>query len=296
MHLYEGVWVALVTPFKNHQFDEAAFRHLVEDLAGRGVAGFIPLGSTGESPVITPEERRRIIRLCVEVAGRIPVAPGCGTNNTQQTIERVRDAAELGARGAMVTVPYYSKPTPEGLVAHFNAVADSTRLPLMIYNIPSRTGINMLPETIERLADHPNIDGVKEASGSIEQIADLCARLGDRVNVLSGDDGLTLPVMSVGGEGVVSVLANLFPEPLVELVDIYWKNDAMRALTLHRRIAPLVKALFLETNPAPIKAALWMEGRIQNELRLPLVPVKEETRKKIAHAIRAYRERVAAHA
>ncbi|RPH93509.1 4-hydroxy-tetrahydrodipicolinate synthase [candidate division KSB1 bacterium] len=294
MHLYQGVWVALVTPFKNGKVDEPALQQLVQDLAGRGVRGFVPLGTTGESPTITAEERRRIIELCVEAAGDVSVAPGCGANNTQHTVEMVKEAAELGASGAMVVVPYYNRPTPEGLIAHFKAVADSTDLPLMIYNIPSRTGSNMLPETIEKLADHPNIDGVKEATGNIEQVADLCARVEGRLNVLSGDDALTLPILAVGGEGVVSTLGNLEPEPLVELVDIYWKDNPVRALELHRRLAPLAKAMFIETNPAPIKCALWMEGKIQNELRLPMVPVKTETREKIAKAVREYRQNVSA--
>jgi len=288
MHLYHGVWVALVTPFKNNQVDEPAFQSLVQDLAGRGVRGFVPLGTTGESPTVSAEERRRIIKLCVEAAGDTSVAPGCGSNSTEHTIQMVREAAGLGASGAMIVVPYYNRPTQEGLLAHFKTVADSTDLPLMIYNIPSRTGVNMLPETIEKLADHPNIDGVKEASGNLDQVSDLCARVEGRVNVLSGDDGLTLPVLSVGGEGVVSTLANLEPEPLVEMVDVFWKDNPMRALILHRRIAPLVKAMFLETNPAPIKCALWMAGKIQNELRLPLVPVKAETRERIAKAVREY--------
>ena len=295
MNLYHGVWVALVTPFKDGKLDEPAMQKLVSSLVDCGVQGFVPLGTTGESPTVSSAERRRIISLCVEAAGDVTVAPGCGSNSTEHTIEMVKEASHLGVGGAMVVTPYYNKPTQEGLCAHFKAVADSTDLPLMIYNIQSRTGVNMLPETIARLADHPNIDGVKEASGNLEQIADLCARVEGRVNVLSGDDGLTLPVLSVGGEGVVSVVANLFPEPLVEMVDIFWKDNPMRALELHRRIAPLVKAFFLETNPAPVKCALWMEGKIQNEVRLPLVPVKNDTREKIALAVRAYRQGATVH-
>lgn len=296
MNLYQGVWVALVTPFKDQKVDETALQKLVENLADRGVRGLVPLGTTGESPTITAEERRRIIKLCVEAAGDVSVAPGCGTNSTAHTIELVKEASGLGASGAMVVTPYYNKPTQDGLFAHFKTVADSTDLPLMIYNIPSRTGSNMLPETIDKLADHPNICGVKEATGNLEQVSELCALVEGRVNVLSGDDGLTLPILSVGGEGIVSVVANLFPEPLVEMVDVYWKDDPMRALILHRRLAPLAKAMFIETNPAPIKCALWLEGLIQNELRAPMFPVKADTREKIANAVRVYRDKVAAHA
>jgi 4-hydroxy-tetrahydrodipicolinate synthase len=296
MNLYHGVWVALVTPFKDGKLDEPALQNLVNELADGGVQGFVPLGTTGESPTVSSAERHRIISLCVEAAGDMSVAPGCGSNSTEHTIELVKEAAALGAAGAMVVTPYYNKPTQEGLYGHFKAVADSSELPLMIYNIQGRTGVNMLPETIERLADHPNMDGVKEASGNLEQIADLCARVEGRMNVLSGDDGLTLPILAVGGEGVVSVVANLLPEPLVEMVDTFWKDNPMRALELHRRIAPLCKALFLETNPAPIKAAMWMDGKIQNELRMPMVPVKPETREKIAHAVRAFRHGATANA
>jgi 4-hydroxy-tetrahydrodipicolinate synthase len=295
MNLYHGVWVALVTPFKDGQVDEPALQKLVNDLAQRGVEGFVPLGTTGESSTLNDAERKRVIQLCVEAAADVSVSPGCGTNNTAQTIERVKEAAELGAAGAMVITPYYTKPTQEGLCAHFKAVCDSTDLPVMLYNIPSRTGVNMLPETIEKLADHPNMAGIKEATGNLEQISDLCARVEGRVNVLSGDDGLTLPILSVGGEGVVSVVANLYPEPLVEMVDTYWKDNPVRALELHRRIVPLVKAMFIETNPAPIKCAMWMEGKIQNELRLPMVAVRTETRDKIANALRVYRVEATSH-
>ncbi len=288
MDLYSGVWVALVTPFKNGEIDEPAFQHLVEDLAARGVRGFVPLGTTGEASTLKPEERRKIIGLCIEAAGDVSVSPGCGTNSTEETMARVKEAAALGASGAMVITPYYNKPTQEGLYRHFKAVADSTDLPLLLYNVPARTSVNMLPETVERLADHPNIDAIKEASGNLEQVGEICARVEGRMTVLSGDDGLTLPVLSVGGEGVVSVVANVAPEPLVELVESYWRDNPTRALELHRRIVPLAKAMFLETNPAPVKCALWLEGKIQNELRLPLVPVKVETREAVNKAMRAY--------
>lgn len=289
MNLYQGVWVALVTPFRDGNIDEPALTALVSRLAAGGVRGFVPLGTTGEASTLTREERRRVIELCVAAAGDVSVAPGCGTNNTAQSIELVKEAADLGASGVMVITPYYNKPTQDGLVAHFTAVADMSELPLLLYNVPSRTGVNMLPLTVERLADHPNIDGIKEASGNLDQIGDLCARVEGRMNVLSGDDGLTLPILSVGGEGVVSVVANLEPGALVDMVDVYWRDNPLRALQLHRRIVPLANALFLETNPGPVKAALWLDGLIQNELRLPMIPVKAETRDKIAQAVRTYR-------
>lgn len=281
--------MALVTPFKNHELDEKALQLLVDNLAGAGVHGFVPLGTTGEASTLTDAERRRVITLCVEAAGDVSVAPGCGTNNTAQTVERVKEAALLGASGAMVITPYYNKPTQEGLLAHFRAAADASELPVLMYNVPGRTSVNMLPDTVARLADHPNIDSIKEASGNLEQISDVCAKVEGRITVLSGDDGLTLPILSVGGEGVVSVVANLAPEPLVEMVDAYWKDNVTRALELHRRLAPLAKAMFIETNPGPIKCALWLDGKMQNELRLPLVPVKPETKDAIERAVRIYR-------
>jgi 4-hydroxy-tetrahydrodipicolinate synthase len=288
MTLFQGLWVALVTPFKDGNIDEPALQGLVEDFSVRGVRGFIPLGTTGESSTLTTEERRRVLKLCLEAAGDVSVVPGCGTNNTAQTIERVKEAAAMGATGAMVITPYYTKPTQEGLIAHFHAIANSADLPLMMYNVPGRTGVNMLPETVEKLAAHPNIDGLKEASGNLEQIGEICRRVAGQMNVLSGDDGLTLPILSVGGEGLVSVAAHIAPEPFAEMIDCYWKDNPQRALDLHRRVMPLCKALFLETSPAPVKCALWIEGKIQNELRLPLVPVRPETREKLMIAIQNY--------
>jgi 4-hydroxy-tetrahydrodipicolinate synthase len=288
MNLYSGVWVALVTPFRDGEIDQRAFQNLVEDLANRGVSGFVPLGTTGEAATLTADERRRIIQLCIEAAGDINVSPGCGTNSTAQTIENVREAAALGATGAMVITPYYNKPTQEGLYRHFHAIADASELPLMLYNVPARTGVNMLPETVARLADHENVDAVKEACGNLDQISELCMRVEGRMNVLSGDDSLTLPVLAVGGDGIVSVVGNVAPEPLVEMCESFMRDNSSRALELHRRIVPLAKAMFLETNPAPIKCALWMEGKMVNELRLPMVPVKAETRDAIKKAMREY--------
>ena len=292
MSLYSGVWVALVTPFKNQAVDEKALQLLVGELAAAGVKGLVPLGTTGEASTLTDAERRRVISVCVEAAGDVTVSPGCGTNNTAQTIERVKEAVALGASGAMVITPYYNKPTQEGLLAHFKAVADSTDLPVLMYNVPSRTGVNMLPDTVARLADHPSIEGIKEASGNLDQISEICAKVEGRMNVLAGDDSLTLPILSVGGEGIVSVVANYAPEPLVELVDAYWKDNVTRALELHRRLYPLSKAMFIETNPGPIKCALWLAGKIQNELRLPLVPVKTETQEAVKLAMRIYQHSV----
>lgn len=290
MNFYTGLWIALVTPFKNGQIDEAALQNLVNGLASRGVDGFVPLGTTGEASCLSREERRRVIQLVLEASQGISVAPGCGTNSTEQTIEQVKEAKELGAQGAMVITPYYNKPTQEGLYQHFAAVHEATELPLLLYNVPGRTSVNMLPETVERLADFKRVCAIKEASGNLEQISETTARVEGRMTVLSGDDGLTLPVMAVGGVGVVSVVGNVAPDLMKGLIKAYDRRDTDSALLLHHTLAPIAKAMFLETNPSPVKYALHAIGKIANEFRLPMVPVKKETEGKIRAAIAAYLE------
>ncbi len=279
-----------MTPFKNGQVDEAGLQNLVSDLANRGADGFVPLGTTGEASCLSPAERRRVIQLVLEAAKGCPVSPGCGTNATAQTIENVNEAKKLGAQGAMVITPYYNKPTQEGLFQHFETVHDATDLPLLLYNVPGRTSVNMLPETVERLADLPRIASIKEASGNLDQISEVAARVEGRMTVLSGDDGLTLPVMSVGGVGVVSVVGNVAPDLLKGIINAYDRRDTHSALLLHQTLAPIAKAMFLETNPSPVKYALHALGKIDNEFRLPMVPVKAETEGKIRAAIAAYLE------
>jgi len=290
MNFYTGLWVAVVTPFQNGQIDEAALQNLVADLANRGVDGFVPLGTTGEASCLSLEERRRVIQLVLAAANGRYVAPGCGTNSTAQTIELAQEAKKLGAHGAMVITPYYNKPTQEGLFQHFKAVHDATDLPLMLYNVPGRTSVNMLPETVERLADLPRAAAIKEASGNLDQISEISARVEGRMNVLSGDDGLTLPIMSVGGVGVVSVAGHVCPDLLRGIINSYDRRDTHSALLLHHTLAPIAKAMFLETSPGPVKYALSAMGKMRNELRLPLVPVKKETEGKIRAAIAAYLE------
>ena len=290
MNFYTGLWIAVVTPYKNGQIDEAALQNLVSDLANRGADGFVPLGTTGEASCLSRDERRRVIQLVLEAAKGLPVSPGCGTNATEQTIEFVREAKQLGAQGAMVITPYYNKPTQEGLFQHYSAVHDATELPLLLYNVPGRTSVNMLPETVERLADLPRIASIKEASGNLEQISEVAARIEGRMTVLSGDDGLTLPIMSVGGVGVVSVVGNVAPDLLKGIIKAYDRRDTHSALLAHQTLAPIAKAMFLETNPSPVKYALHAMGKIANEFRLPMVPVKKETEGKIRAAIAAYLE------
>jgi len=290
MNFYTGLWIAVVTPFRNGQIDEAALQNLVRELANRGVDGFVPLGTTGEASTLSRDERKRVIRLVLEAAGGLPVSPGCGTNATAQTIELVNEAKTLGAQGAMVITPYYNKPTQEGLYQHFKAVHDATDLPLLLYNVPGRTSVNMLPETVARLAPLPRVASIKEASGNLDQISDVCAKVEGQMTVLSGDDSLTLPVLSVGGVGVVSVAGHVCPDLLKGMINAFSRGDLESARLLHHTMVPIAKAMFLETNPSPVKFALHELGRIANEFRLPMVPVKPETEGKIRAAISAYME------
>ncbi len=282
MNFFTGLWIALITPFSGSRVDETALRKLVRELRESGVKGFVPLGTTGEGPTLSDDERRRILKVCLEEAGDVPVVPGTGTYSTEKTIRRTIEAAEIGAQGAMVIAPYYNKPTQEGLLAHYRAVASATDLPLLLYNIPARTGINLEPETVAELAELPTIAAIKEASGNLSQISEIHALAGDKLSILSGDDGLTLPICHVGGRGVVSVVGHILPGTVIEMLDAHQRGNNTEALKCHEKLLPLCKALSLETNPAPIKAALSMLGKCSEDMRLPLVTVRQETRRKIA--------------
>jgi 4-hydroxy-tetrahydrodipicolinate synthase len=285
LSFYHGLWVALVTPFSGTRLDETALRKIVGELRQAKVDGFVPVGTTGEGPTLSSDERRRVIEICLEEADGIPVVPGTGSYSTEETFKRTVEAAQIGAQGAMIITPYYNKPTQEGLLAHFRTVVRATDLPLLLYNIPSRTGVNLDAATVARLAELPTIAAIKEASGNLSQISDIHARVGDRVAILSGDDALTLPILSIGGCGVVSVLGHIVPETIKEMIATFEKGDNRQALTCHEKLLPMCKALFLETNPAPIKAALAMLGKCSEDVRLPLVPVKEATRREIQAAL-----------
>jgi 4-hydroxy-tetrahydrodipicolinate synthase len=285
LSFYHGLWVALVTPFSGTRLDETALRKIVGELRQAKVDGFVPVGTTGEGPTLSSDERRRVIEICLEEADGIPVVPGTGSYSTEETFKRTVEAAQIGAQGAMIITPYYNKPTQEGLLAHFRTVVRATDLPLLLYNIPSRTGVNLDAATVARLAELPTIAAIKEASGNLSQISDIHARVGDRLAILSGDDALTLPILSIGGCGVVSVLGHIVPETIKEMIAAFEEGDNHQALTCHEKLSPLCKALFLETNPAPIKAALSMLGKCSEDVRLPLVPVKEATRREIQAAL-----------
>lgn len=270
-----GAITALVTPFTaDGAIDEAALGALVEWQVTEGINGLVPVGSTGEAATLSLLERERVVRITVErAAGRVPVIAGAGSNDTAAAIEASRVLAKAGATHLLHVSPMYNKPPQRGIMAHFRAIADASPVPIVVYNVPGRTGSNVLAETTLALAEHPNIVAVKEASGNPAQIDQIIRNRRAGFVVLSGDDGLTLPVMASGGEGVISVISNLVPKLCAELVATAARGDHAVARTIHHRLAPLVEAAFVESNPIPVKAALAAMGRIQNVLRLPLLPL-----------------------
>ena len=272
--MFEGVFTALVTPFRDGALDEAALRELVERQVAAGVDGVVPCGSTGEAATLSHAEHRRVVEVCVEaVSGRVQVLAGTGSNSTRESIELTRHARDAGADGALLISPYYNKPTPDGVVAHYAAIARDSGLPLVVYNIPGRTGSNILPETMARLAEIELVAGVKESSGDVAQVSRVVASCPASFSVLSGDDALTLPIIAVGGRGVISTTSNVAPRAMVELVAAARAGELARAREIHYRLLPLFDALFCETNPIPVKAALAMQGLVEEEIRLPLLPL-----------------------
>jgi len=287
----EGSYAALVTPFNREgRLDEDAYRHLIRMQIKGGTRGLVPCGSTGEAATLTHEEYRRAIEIaCDESRGEVPVIAGVGTNATWKAVESAREAESLGADALLVLAPYYNKPTQEGIYQHFRAVARESRLPLVAYNIPSRTGVNIAPKTIARLAkDFPTVIAVKEAAGSLDQVSEILALTKPGFTVLSGDDSLTVPMMSVGARGVISVVANIAPKQTQALCEAALKGDYKRAAALHLKLFPLIKALFIETNPIPVKAALAMMGHCRPSLRLPLTPLSAENRPALKKALKEY--------
>ena len=288
MARFRGSMVALVTPFKGGAVDEPALRDLARWQLEQGTDALVPCGTTGEGATLSPQEADRVIRICVEEArGKAPVIAGCGTNNTRTTVENVQRAKEAGADAALVVTPYYNKPPPDGLFRHFEAAAK--HLPIVMYNVPSRTSLDMLPDTVARCAKIPGVVGVKEASGNVVRIAEIIAAgVPDSFAILSGDDMFTLPTLASGGHGIISVVANIAPRAMADLCDAFFAGDLRKAQAAQVKFAPLVKAMFLETNPLPVKHALSKMGRIGPELRLPLTPVSEAGAAKVEAALRAY--------
>ncbi len=275
--MFRGTFTALVTPFRDSSIDVSAFEELIEAQINAGIAGIVAIGTTGESPTLSSDERAQVIRLAVARANkRCLVLAGTGSNSTHHAIAETRIAEKLGVDAALLVAPYYNKPSQEGLFRHFKAIADGTSLPIMLYNIPGRCGVDILPETVERLAKEcRNIVSIKEASGSVERVGELRRRLPEAFTILSGDDSLTLPFMAVGAAGVVSVASNLFPSEVCTLVQACEAGDLKSAERLHRKFLALFKDLFIEPNPVPVKTALGWRGAMSPEVRLPLCEMTE---------------------
>jgi 4-hydroxy-tetrahydrodipicolinate synthase len=288
--MFQGSFVAMVTPFRNGKVDEAKIRELVEFHVANGTDGLIPCGTTGESPGLTHDEQRRVMEVVIEAArGRIRVVPGTGSYSTADAIGLTKDAERAGAAGALVVNPYYNKPTQEGLYRHFRAVADSVVIPILVYNIQSRTAVNVETDTLARLArDAKNVVGVKEASGSLDQMSQVIAACGPDFSVLSGDDNITLPLLAIGGSGVVSVIANILPRETADLVHAALDRDWKRARDLHYRLFPMARAAFIETNPIPIKEAMAMAGMLEPEFRLPMCRMGDANREKLRAILKTY--------
>jgi 4-hydroxy-tetrahydrodipicolinate synthase len=276
----KGVFTAIVTPFKSGRPDLDALKKIVKFQIEGGVSGLVPCGSTGEAATLSPEEYLAVIKTVVAAAkGKVPVVPGVGTNSTEKSAEMVKKVSALGVDGLLAIVPYYNKPTQEGMTAHFSALAKATRLPVVLYNIPGRTGVNMLPATALGLrAKFSNIVGIKEASGSLDQVSEIINGADKDFVVMSGDDSLTLPMMSVGARGVISVAGNVAPAQTARMCELFLQGDIAGAAELHHLLFPLVKALFCETNPIPVKYAASLLGLCSPEPRLPLLPLSAARR------------------
>jgi 4-hydroxy-tetrahydrodipicolinate synthase len=285
--VFSGCLVAMITPFRDGAVDEAALRRLVQFHLKNGTDGLVPCGTTGESVSMTEDEQLRVIEIVVEeVNHRIPVVAGTGTNGTAKTVKLTKAAEKIGADGALLVTPYYNKPTQQGLFLHFEAVAKETELPLVLYNVPSRTSVNLLPETVARLAKIPTVAAIKEASGSMDQVSQIIESCRPDFAVLSGDDSLTLPMLALGGVGVVSVVGNIAPAAMSELVRSYRAGNVARARELHYQLFDLCRTMFIETNPIPVKTAAGILGLCSSEMRLPMCPISEANYKKVEAALR----------
>jgi len=287
--MFKGSIVAIVTPFKNGEIDEEAYRELIEFQIENGTSGIVPCGTTGESATLTMAEHNRVIDIALDaVKKRVPVIAGTGGNSTSEAIELTAHAKRAGADGTLQVTPYYNKPTQEGLYQHFKAIANAVALPQVLYNVPGRTSVNMLPETVARLAELPEVVAIKEASGSLVQMAEIVNLAGDKITLLSGDDNLTLPLLSIGGKGVISVVANIVPKDSADMVQAWLNGRAEEAKDLFLKLFPLCQAMFYETNPIPVKTSLGLMGKASDEMRLPLCPMAPANLEKLKRALRAY--------
>ena len=285
--IFTGMATAMVTPMTPEGVDYEALGRFIDFQLSQGINALVAVGTTGESATLSPDERKEVIRFTIDrVAGRVPVIAGTGTNNTQHAIEYSVDAAKAGADALLVVTPYYNKATQNGLIAHFTAIADRVDKPIILYNVPSRTGCNLLPATVEKLAEHPNIAAIKEASGNMSQVVELFARCGDTLDVYSGEDGLTVPILSMGGKGTISVLSNVVPKEAVAMTNAFFAGDVAEAARLQCRYLNLINLLFCEVNPIPAKAAVSAMGFGKEYIRLPLTPMEEGNRAKLLAEMR----------
>jgi len=288
--MFRGSIVAIVTPFRNGKVDEKALGNLIEWHIKEGTNAIVPCGTTGESATLDYKEHFRVIKFTVEVVNnRVPVIAGTGANATDETIMITREAKKSGADAALLVSPYYNKPTQEGLYRHYKAIADAVKMPLILYNVPGRTAVNMLPSTVARLAEIKNIVGIKEATGDLRQVSEIIRLCGDRIDVISGDDFTTLPLMALGGQGVISVSANVAPKLMSQMCSLWDQGKHDEARAIHFKLEPLNAAMFIETNPIPVKTALAMMGKIKEEFRLPLCEMSPANREKLKKILAEYR-------
>ena len=287
--MLQGAITAIVTPFKDGKLDETAYRELIEFQLKGGINGIVPCGTTGESATLSHEEHKRVVEACVDqVKKRVPVVAGTGSNNTAEALELTRHAQIAGADYALLITPYYNKPTQEGLYQHFKTIADNTSIPMVVYNVPTRTSVNLLPETVARLAEFPNIMAIKEATGDLKQCAKIVELCGDKITLISGDDFTVLPLLAIGGMGVISVVSNVAPQDMAGMCAAFFKGDLKTAQQLHYKMWPLMEAMFYETNPTPAKTALKMMGKITGEVRQPLCPMSPANEDKLRQVLKKY--------
>ncbi len=286
----KGIYTALITPFKDYKVDEEAFGKLIAFQLEGGVNGLVPCGTTGEASTLSYEEHKRVIELTIKYAkGTVPVIAGTGSNSTEEAIELTKSAKKIGADMCLLTTPYYNKPTQEGMYRHYKKIAEEVDIPLILYNIPGRTGVNMTPETIKRIAEIPNIAGIKEASGSLIQVAEIFRLTEGKFTILSGDDNLFLPMMSAGAVGVISVASNVIPKQMQEFFRTFFvERDIFKARDINARLMPFFQSLFIETNPIPVKEILYFMGMIEEELRLPMCPASDGTKAILRKVVEEY--------
>jgi 4-hydroxy-tetrahydrodipicolinate synthase len=276
--MYKGSYVAIVTPFKDNKLDEVGLKKNLQFLIKKGSSGIVACATTGESPSLSDSDFERVIKIAVqESADKVPVIAGAGTNSTGKTIKLIKAAQNYGAQAALVVTPYYNKPTQEGLYQHYQKISEESDLPIIVYNVPSRTGCNILPVTVARLArECKNIVGLKSASGSLDQVSEVQKLCGDDFDILSGDDSLTFPMLAIGAKGVISVIANILPSEVATMCDLFFQGDIKAARQIHLKLFPLIKALFIETNPIPVKKAMELMGMPAGKPRLPLVEMSKQ--------------------